>query len=58
MLSKDAKEKAIPFKPLFHTLRVALSGKPEGQSIINLIQILGVAETRNRLEAAIDLLQK
>lgn len=55
-LKKDAKEQAIPFKVLFHTLRVALSGKPEGQSIINLIQILGTAETRSRLEAAIKFL--
>lgn len=57
-LKKDAKEKAIPFKALFHTLRVALTGKPEGQSIINLIQILGVAETGNRLEMATGLIQK
>lgn len=53
-LKKEAKSANIPLKVLFHFLRIAMTGSPEGQSIVNVITMLGIEESKRRLVGAIN----
>jgi glutamyl-tRNA synthetase len=48
-LKTAAKARNVPLKPLFTALRLALTGKPVGPGIDELITILGVKEAKKRI---------
>ncbi len=54
-LKAATKQAGIPMKQLFWTMRLALTGQINGPGIHELITMLGVAESRNRLKAFINL---
>ena len=54
-LKSEAKILQIPIKELFWFLRIALSGKINGPSINDLIAILGVENSKKRLQSALEL---
>ena len=54
-LKSATKQAGIPMKQLFWTMRLALTGQVNGPGIHELITMLGVAESRNRLKALINL---
>ncbi len=53
-LKKSAKQAGIPIKQLFWFLRLALMGQTNGPSIHDLIAMLGVAESRRRIEKVLN----
>ena len=52
-ITQSAKEQKIPAKDIFALLRIALTGKPHGPSIKDLMAILGTAESFIRLQKLI-----
>jgi glutamyl-tRNA synthetase len=48
-LKKEFKERNLPMKALFHYIRICLTGRAEGQSIKNIMEMLGSEETIERL---------
>lgn len=52
-LKTEAKEAGIPLKQLFWFLRLALMGEVNGPGIHDLIAILGVEESKKRIEKAL-----
>jgi glutamyl-tRNA synthetase len=49
VLKQDAKKESLPLKSVFHFIRLALTGLPQGPTIHELITILGVDESKERL---------
>lgn len=54
VLKKEAKITNLPLKTVFHFLRIAMTGSAQGQSMVNLVGMLGEQESKGRLEKAID----
>lgn len=54
-LKKAAKESGIPLKQLFWSMRLALTGKINGPGVQELIDMLGVDESKKRLEKVLGL---
>ena len=55
-LKKSAKQAGIPIKQLFWFLRLALMGQTNGPSIHDLIAMLGVEESKQRIERLLNQL--
>ena len=49
-LKKEAREKNIPIKILFSSLRLILTGALKGPSVIDILRILGAQKVKSRIE--------
>ncbi len=57
-IKQSANEHNIPLKELFWFLRLAMMGSTKGPGIHELIEMLDVDETRNRIKHALELLSR
>lgn len=48
-----AEELSVPRKEVFHTLRLALTGRPQGPELTKIVGVLGPGEVKARLERAL-----
>ncbi|HXW86130.1 MAG TPA: glutamate--tRNA ligase [Candidatus Bathyarchaeia archaeon] len=55
-VKKDAKKNTVPLQQLFTTLRLMIMGHPHGPGIKELIQLLGIPESKKRLELGLQTL--
>lgn len=49
MMQNLCKEKAVPIKDIFSLMRIALTGKPQGSSLKDILAMLSIDETKARL---------
>ncbi len=55
-LKKESKDANIPLQQLFTALRLIIMGHPHGPGIKELVQLLGIPESKKRLEAGLQVL--
>lgn len=53
LVREVAAELGVPTRGVFHPLRLALTGRTHGPELVGIVGVLGVAEVRARLEAAL-----